>query len=727
MSKKTGSKNSKTPAFEEINFTLFNDNDKTVSFFTSEESLPFWINSLKEYYESKVKENATVDIEWGHVLCHRKIKAQVKENCNNNKDGAPLTISFYYTTFRVLLQGNSCNAWCTDVFPIIKEIVQRKRNNNEVNDLESILAQLNGDDGRHEQVQDGANDKTPAPETSVSKTCSEIPNSPQANAENITKQSTLSPKTPKTPRRQLPTTPAKENINGSLLKGIDKLQQENVHLKEKIHDITVEHEKLNTEFNEQKQTISTLQCDISKLKDMFNTDRKYESLSFQLDVMNTEINKNYLQLQDKCRELLTKETEDIFTRLRELHSLSVDNKENVSTMNNSYQNCSQRVDNLEQTIKDIFEEMNKVQEHLFNEETVTNENQYVETAETTPSCTQTVVPKALVVNLVPTNSQSSNKPPPDSSSTQQQDKIFRDMKGHALLFGDSNTKGLHPKKLNMRIGSLSGASIDSAIQHMETSKEKDENTDTVIYHLGTNNLLKDDTDTLKQKVDSLLQLAAAKYPKAKIGMCKIPRRQDVSQEKIDTLNNYISQHKDNNYIDNNITERNFVKDKLHYNKRGLALLAASLKSWKQSINPEYDYNNYHYNSRNPDRYETRPKQQERYGGQEKPYSHHSYYNEDNYRPKQQQSYGGQEKPYSYNRYRNEDNYRYHNDVNLMPSRDYYDYHHDYDNKGYRNHDYRNHFYNQRVDYSNRSDIYLPKNRFRDNNYPNYRIYPQRYD
>ena len=37
------------------------------------------------------------------------------------------------------------------------------------------------------------------------------------------------------------------------------------------------------------------------------------------------------------------------------------------------------------------------------------------------------------------------------------------MKGKRLIFGDSNTKGLQSDKIKMKIGSLFGAILDSAI------------------------------------------------------------------------------------------------------------------------------------------------------------------------------------------------------------------------------------------------------------------------
>ena len=134
----------------------------------------------------------------------------------------------------------------------------------------------------------------------------------------------------------------------------------------------------------------------------------------------------------------------------------------------------------------------------------------------------------------------------------------------------------------MKIGSLGGATIDSALNHMEANNQPDYFTKQVIYHLGTNNIRKDDEETIIQKIDKLVELAARKYPNAKIGICKIPETSNEEwNKKINKVNEYISREKENHFIHNDVSTENMVKDKIHYNKRGLAVLAKSIKTWSR--------------------------------------------------------------------------------------------------------------------------------------------------
>ena len=78
----------------------------------------------------------------------------------------------------------------------------------------------------------------------------------------------------------------------------------------------------------------------------------------------------------------------------------------------------------------------------------------------------------------------------ESSQHDQTNKVFREIKpvGDKIIFGDSNTRGLDRKRLAMGIGSLSGATPDSAITYLENEPTPSEAVKRVIYHLCTNNM-----------------------------------------------------------------------------------------------------------------------------------------------------------------------------------------------------------------------------------------------
>ena len=128
-----GGKQSRQALFEEINFKIYNDGDKTTAFMTSKENLPLWIKCLNDFYRAR-DDNAqeTYEIEWSKSDQQAKVMAQIQEQDPPDiARGATrlgnLTISFYLTTYRVLIQGNHCGYWCREIFPQLKENVEKER------------------------------------------------------------------------------------------------------------------------------------------------------------------------------------------------------------------------------------------------------------------------------------------------------------------------------------------------------------------------------------------------------------------------------------------------------------------------------------------------------------------------------------------------------------------------------------------------------------------------
>ena len=81
----------------------------------------------------------------------------------------------------------------------------------------------------------------------------------------------------------------------------------------------------------------------------------------------------------------------------------------------------------------------------------------------------------------------------------------------------------------MGIGSLSGATLDSAIAYLENDPTPSEAVKRVIYHVGTNNISIDSTEEIKEikpKLDTLK--TTEKYPSAtnkrrQTTKCRLPR------------------------------------------------------------------------------------------------------------------------------------------------------------------------------------------------------------
>lgn len=611
-----GSKTSKIVQFEKIDFSLFADQDKTVSFNTDNDSLPLWIRSTNDYYHGLVNNNYTVDIIWTLVKSQRKLFAQVRA-CKFNQDGAThdvqLSISFYYSTFRILLQGNGCRKWSTDVFPHILNTVQSRRDNGEKEDFDDIISTLIQAQARSETVTNEAEPAScqqPVEKANSISTSSQpckpsqtsngeqvelpseqlkVPVSPErlyssvvsnsplphtaSNASKVTHILTESPPNiSRTPKRLLPATP---NTVRNLIVTVEKLETDNINLKEKLHDLSIQNVALNNEVSQQKKLISSLQQNISEIKGNTGSDKYYKSLSSRMDIIEKETHKEFSQLRDKCREMMSRETTEMFARLRDLEQLTHENKTSASEVNDWKALCLGKFDQLEHKLNDLLKDMNVLQQDVFDRNDA-NKNKCHPQLNLDSDATLSDVDDETIMN----SEREVVKPDADGTwNTDRHIKQYKTMTGKGIIFGDSNTKGLIANKLKMRIGSISGATLDSAIDYLNSTKEeKDSVAEVIVFHLGSNNLLDDDIVTLKEKVDKLLLLADEKYVSAKIGICKIPHRKQVSSQKVNDLNTYIKATA-KHYIDNNISEINFTRDNLHYNKKGLAILAKSVKDW----------------------------------------------------------------------------------------------------------------------------------------------------
>ena len=86
--------------------------------------------------------------------------------------------------------------------------------------------------------------------------------------------------------------------------------------------------------------------------------------------------------------------------------------------------------------------------------------------------------------------------------------------GDTIIFGDSHTRGLESRRLTMGIGSLSGATFDSAIKYLQSDPTPDEAVKRVIFHLGTNHIhIESPTESLRDKLNILVTESTLQVPK----------------------------------------------------------------------------------------------------------------------------------------------------------------------------------------------------------------------
>ena len=544
-----GGKQSRQALFEEINFKIYNDGDKTTAFMTSKENLPLWIKCLNDFYRAR-DDNAqeTYEIEWSKSDQQAKVMAQIQEQDPPDiARGATrlgnLTISFYLTTYRVLIQGNHCGYWCREIFPQLKENVEKERTDGNYGNSKSL-------DDLLATIINGALSDSKETETDSFITTESY-------------SQCLSPQNPR--RRSLPSTPGgfdHKEIQ-SVKSSIAKVIEENVTLKEMLHSTTCTLQDLQATI---QSTTAELQQSKTETQRCYELIIKERSLRESIETELQNHFKNFAEYKAKT----TQEITQLFARVRTAEEKAEQANDHDETIQQG--NISVMEENvlIKKRVDDIEKELNSIQESIFNGEVVANRK---------PLSRESIV-------LSPENDR-----PPASSQDQrkqatQEQKAFKKVKpvGDTIIFGDSNTRGLESRRLTMGIGSLSGATFDSAIKYLQSDPTPDEAVKRVIFHLGTNHIhIESPTESLRDKLNILVTESRSKFPNAKIAFCKIPpqfnHNGDIKNDRIAQLNEEMKLL-DVEFIDVKATEASlFTRDGKHYNKRGLAVLAGALIQW----------------------------------------------------------------------------------------------------------------------------------------------------
>ena len=302
------------------------------------------------------------------------------------------------------------------------------------------------------------------------------------------------------------------------------------------------------------------------------TQRSYELIIKEHSLresIETEL-QNHFKNFPAYKAKTTQEMTQLFARVRTAEEKAEQANDHDETI--QQRNTSVMEENvlIQKRVDDIEKELNSIQESIFNGEVVAHR--------------KSLSRESIV--LSPENDR-----PPASSQDQrkqvtQEQKAFKKIKhvGDTIIFGDSNTRGLESRRLTMGIGSLSGATFDSAIKYLQSDPTPDETVKRVIFHLGTNHIHTESTaESLRDKLNILVTESRFKFPNDKTAFCKIPpqfnNKGDTKNDRIAQLNEEMKLL-DVEFIDVKATEASlFTRDGKHYNKRGLAVLAGALIQW----------------------------------------------------------------------------------------------------------------------------------------------------
>ena len=472
-----GGKQSRQALFEEINFKICNDGDKTTAFMTNKENLPLWIRCLNDFYRDRVNNDQEMyEIEWNRSDQQAKVMAQIQEqvppeNARGAVKSGNLAISFYLTTYRVLIQGNQCGHWCREIFPHLKENVEKARTAEGSvypESLDDLLAAmiLNEDMSDRTDKDDGFITTVPSTQR-------------------------LSPQNSR--RRSLPNAPGGYDHKEieSIKSSIAKIIEENVTLKETLHGVTRNLQDLKATVETKTTELQQSKIEIHQCHELIMKERLLREST------ETEF-QNHLKHFAEYKAKTSKEITQLFARVRAAEEKAEEVSDQDETVLRRNMSVLEETALLQKRVADVENEVNSIQEQIFNGELVTHRK--CQSEESLPldnaSCS------------IPTPAR-----PPASSQDQhtkanQEQKAFRKVKpvGDTIIFGDSNTRGLERSRLTMGIGSLSGATFDSVTSYLHSDPTPDETVKRVIFHLGTNHInTESTTESLKDKLQTLAQ------------------------------------------------------------------------------------------------------------------------------------------------------------------------------------------------------------------------------
>lgn len=580
----------KSTLFEDVDLNLLAQDTRSGSFLTNEENLPCWILAIEAFHE-----NTGDEVQWSFTQEQSKLLAQLKltKQQSSKKQGI-LSISFYLSTHRILIQGGSCIDWFKNSFPIIKTDVQTRKSGKSKSSKE-IIDQLINKNANTDANSDSEITSLEVTEDSIANV--DILQSPitvTAAPDRITAVADIASKPNLTPtrRRSLPTTPSPNtsNLTKSLKIAVEKLIKENVELKYSLHDVENKLEKLESENsthdNEIKHLNNTVKDLNKKLEKLEDAKCNCQHSEIQEDIVKNkdyqDLKKQTLNMKDDINELFvrSRHTQEEFEKRQSENDL-IKLKDDLKIIQQILNASNVKITELENST-------NEIQSQIFdgievvNKHNTTNQQKNVHKGNHSQQDVYQGNPTQRDVHQEPTLREVHRGNP----TLREYREIKRNENNLVHIYGDSNTKGLDKKKLKVDINSLSGATIDSAITHFQNTLESHDNsTKGIIFHLGSNNLKHDSTDTIKEKINKLAKLTSEKYPNAtNIAMCEIPKWKSTDNQKIIEINTFIKDHAVIKFIQLQTEDKHFQQDGLHYNKHGLAIVAINIKKWIISHN-----------------------------------------------------------------------------------------------------------------------------------------------
>lgn len=165
---------------------------------------------------------------------------------------------------------------------------------------------------------------------------------------------------------------------------------------------------------------------------------------------------------------------------------------------------------------------------------------------------------------------------------------------HVVILGDSISKRIDGQRLSrsaqVKNLSVGGRRVEQVCSDVVKHKDIIAEADSLIFHVGTNNLERDSVEEVKSKYSKLAEVVKAHAQRGcEVAVSSVIKRKDnpALSSKVDHVNKVLSDICDNNkwtFI-NNDAIRDLSRDNLHPNDRGLSFLARNFQDFLRCAHP----------------------------------------------------------------------------------------------------------------------------------------------
>jgi hypothetical protein len=192
-----------------------------------------------------------------------------------------------------------------------------------------------------------------------------------------------------------------------------------------------------------------------------------------------------------------------------------------------------------------------------------------------------------------------------SSVSQRQDSQHQKARPQVVILGDSISKRINAQRLSRTAKvdnlSMSGRRVEHIYEDIMVNKLLVSSADSIIVHVGTNNLKSDSVDLIKRKLVTLCdKLKAEVSSNCEVALSSIIPRPDMPS-KVDLVNEIMHDICENNrweYIDNT-SVRNLMEDRLHPDNKGLSFLARNYQDFLRCAHPHLFHHGNQQHQREP--------------------------------------------------------------------------------------------------------------------------------